>query len=68
MATLYAIVYLSHQFGNFCGAWVSGRVFDATGSYEVVWWIAAGLGIVAAILHFPMDDKPIERAYAPARA
>jgi predicted MFS family arabinose efflux permease len=68
MATLYAIVYLSHQFGNFCGAWVGGRVFDATGSYEVVWWIAAGLGIVAAILHFPMDDKPIERAYAPARA
>ncbi|TFH51379.1 MAG: MFS transporter [Lysobacterales bacterium] len=68
MATLYAIVYLSHQVGNFCGAWAGGRVFDATGSYEAVWWIAASLGVVAAILHFPMDDKPIARSLVPARA
>jgi len=43
-------------------------VFDATGSYEAVWWIAAGLGIVAAVLHAPIDDEPIERAITPARA
>ena len=44
------------------------RVFDATGSYEAVWWIAAGLGIVAAVLHAPIDDEPIERVIMPARA
>ncbi len=61
MATLYAIVYLSHQLGNFAGAWVGGRVFDATGSYVGVWWMAAALGIVAAVLHAPIDDRPVAR-------
>jgi MFS family permease len=64
MATLYAIVYLSHQSGNFAGAWVGGRLFDSTGSYATVWWIAAGLGVAAAIVHAPIDDRPVER---PAR-
>jgi predicted MFS family arabinose efflux permease len=61
MATLYAIVYLSHQLGNFAGAWVGGRVFDATASYTAVWWMAAALGVVAAVLHAPIDDQPVER-------
>ena len=61
MATLYAIVYLSHQSGNFVGAWLGGRVFDATQSYHLVWWLAAGLGLVAAVLHAPIDDRPLAR-------
>ncbi len=64
MATLYAVVYLSHQIGNFMGAWVGGRVFDATGSYTAVWWIAAGLGLAAALLHAPIDDRPVARLVA----
>ncbi len=60
MATLYAIVYVSHQFGNFMGAWLGGRIFDMTGSYDLVWWIAVVLGLVAAILHVPIDDHPVD--------
>jgi predicted MFS family arabinose efflux permease len=67
MATLYAIVYLSHQIGNFTGAWVGGRVFDATGSYAAVWWTAALLGVVAAVLHAPIDDRPVVRVARPRR-
>jgi len=66
MATLYAIVYLSHQVGNFTGAWVGGRVFDATGSYVAVWWIAVALGLLAAALHAPIDDRPLARLGASA--
>lgn len=61
MATLYAIVFVSHQMGNFCGAWFGGKIFDSTGSYDIVWWVSAALGIVAAILHWPIDDRPVER-------
>lgn len=61
MATLYAIVYLSHQAGNFSGAWVGGWIFDNAGNYDLVWWIAAGLGLVAALLHAPIDDRPVQR-------
>ncbi|MBF0277384.1 MAG: MFS transporter [SAR324 cluster bacterium] len=64
MATLFAIVYLSHQTGNFAGAWVGGIVFDATGSYHLVWWIAVGLGLVAALMHAPINDLPLERLSA----
>jgi len=64
MSTLFGIVFLSHQLGNFAGAWVGGVVFDATGSYEVVWWIAAGLGVLAAMFHVPIDDRPVARLSA----
>lgn len=38
MATLYGIVFLSHQIGSFCGVWLGGKLFDATGSYGAIWW------------------------------
>jgi MFS family permease len=59
MATLFAVVYLSHQAGNFCGAWMGGWLFDTTGSYIVVWWLAAALGLLAALVHAPLNDKPL---------
>lgn len=65
MATLYAIVYLGHQSGNFVGAWFGGRIFDTTGSYDLVWWIAFALGIIAAILHAPINDRPLDARPAP---
>ena len=64
MSTLFGIVFLSHQLGNFAGAWVGGLVFDNTGSYVAVWWVAAGLGIVAALFHVPIDDRPVQRLAA----
>lgn len=59
MATLFGFVFFSHQLGAFLGAWLGGYVFDATGSYDMVWWIAVGLGLVAAALHLPIDDRPV---------
>ena len=58
MATLYAVVYLSHQFGSFMGVWLGGRIYDATGSYEAVWWLTIVLGFVACLIHLPIDDWP----------
>jgi predicted MFS family arabinose efflux permease len=61
MATLYAIVFLSHQLGSFMGVWAGGRIFDTTGSYDVVWWMTIALGVLAAMVHVPIDDRPLVR-------
>jgi hypothetical protein len=53
--------------GSFTGVWIGGRIFDATGSYDVVWWLTIGLGLLAAAMHLPMDDRPVARLGA-ARA
>ncbi len=63
MATLFAVVYLSHQAGNFCGAWLGGWLLDQTGSYVVAWWLAAALGVLAALVHVPINDKPLRDAH-----
>jgi len=61
MATLFGIVFLSHQLGSFLGIWLGGRLFDTTGSYDVIWWTGVALGIGAAIVHWPIDEKPLAR-------
>lgn len=65
MATLYSIVYLSHQLGSFTGVWIGGRLYDATGSYQVVWWLTIALGVVAALMHLFVDDRPVARIANP---
>ncbi len=55
------IVFLSHQIGSFLGVWLGGYLRDVTGSYDSVWWIGVGLGIFAAIVHWPIAEKPVER-------
>ena len=61
MATLTGIVFFSHQLGCFVGAWLGGVFFENTGSYDTIWWVGILLGVIAAALHFPIDDKPVER-------
>jgi predicted MFS family arabinose efflux permease len=62
MSMLGGFVFLSHQVGSFLGVWLGGRLYDATGSYDVVWWIAVGLGLFAALVNLPVRETPIVRA------
>jgi len=61
MATLFGIVFLSHQIGSFMGIWLGGIIFESTGSYDGMWWLAIFFGIAAAIVHWPIDERPLER-------
>ena len=59
LATLYGIVFFSHQVGSFLGVWLGGRIYDATGMYTPVWIIAIILGVLASIVHLPIADRPV---------
>ena len=59
LGTLFGFVFFSHQIGSFFGVWLGGLLFDATQSYELVWWICVALGVMAAVIHWPIDERPI---------
>lgn len=61
MGMLYGVVYLSHQLGSFTGVWLGGLIFDATGNYDIIWRFSIGLGITSALLHLPINDRPVDR-------
>ncbi len=62
MSMLGGFVFFSHQIGSFLGAWLGGVLFDQTGSYDVVWWIAVALGVFAAFINLPVRETAIVRA------
>lgn len=64
LSMLGGFVFFSHQIGSFLGVWLGGRLYDATGSYDVVWWIAVGLGVFAALVNLPVRETAIERPVA----
>jgi len=66
LSMLSGFVFLSHQVGSFLGVWLGGRLFDATGSYDLVWWIAVALGVFAALVNLPVRETPIARPIAAA--
>jgi predicted MFS family arabinose efflux permease len=66
-ATLFGVAFFSHQLGGFLGVWLGGVLYEAFGSYDPVWWGSIALGIVSALLHLPIVEKPVVRA-APAAA
>jgi predicted MFS family arabinose efflux permease len=57
LSTLFSISFLGHQVGSFLGAWYGGYMFDATGSYMVVWMVAVALGVLACVLCLPIDER-----------
>ena len=61
MATLFGFVFFSHQVGAFLGVWLGGRLYDVTGSYDSVWYIAIALSGFAALVHWPIQEKPVQR-------
>ena len=66
MATLFGIVMLTHQMGGFFGAYVGGKVFEATGSFDWVWYIDIVLAVGAALIHLPIREAPVVRPMAKA--
>ncbi len=61
ISTLFGFVFVGHQIGAFFGVWLGGLVFDATHSYALIWAGSILLGLVAALLHWPIDDAQIVR-------
>ncbi|MDE0111125.1 MAG: MFS transporter [Albidovulum sp.] len=59
MGTLYGIIFLSHQIGGFIGVWLGGELYDMYGNYTVVWWIGVAVGALSAVVHLPVNEKPI---------
>ncbi|QXD25163.1 MFS transporter [Opitutia bacterium ISCC 51] len=62
LSSLYGIVFFSHQLGSFLGVWLGGRIYDASGSYNLVWIGAIILGFAAAIIHLPIKDAKFQSA------
>jgi predicted MFS family arabinose efflux permease len=66
MATLFGLVMLAHQVGGFLGAWLGGKVFEATGAYDWVWYVDIVLAVAAALVHLPIREAALP--VAPPRA
>jgi len=64
MALLYGIVFLGHQLGSFSGVWLGGWLYDRSGSYDMVWWLGVAFGVMAAIVHWPIEEGPVLRLTA----
>ena len=64
MATLFGLVMLTHQVGGFLGAWLGGKVFEATGNYDLVWYVDILLALGAALVHLPIREQALVRAPA----
>lgn len=66
MAMLYGFVFLSHQIGGFLGVWLAGVLYEARGSYDLVWWASVALSFASALINLPIRERPVERDALPA--
>ncbi|MBX3657992.1 MAG: MFS transporter [Ramlibacter sp.] len=61
LSMLGGFVFFSHQIGSFMGVWLGGYLYDKTGSYDIVWYIAIALGVFAALVNLPVKESAIQR-------
>jgi MFS family permease len=64
LGTLAGFAFFSHQVGGFLGVWLGGIVFDRTGSYDPVWWLAILFGVLSGLINLPIVEKPVPRMAA----
>lgn len=64
LSMLFGFVLFAHQLGSFLGVWLAGVLFDATHSYDAMWWISIALGLFAAIVHWPIREQGVPRLAA----
>ena len=62
LATLYGFVFVSHQIGSFLGIWLGGVIYDQSGSYDGMWYAGIIVGILAAIIHLPINEAPLVKS------
>ena len=68
LSTLGGSAFFFHQMGSFTGVWLAGYLFDATGSYRLMWMLTVAMGVVAAVLNLPIDERQIARPAPQPRA
>jgi predicted MFS family arabinose efflux permease len=68
LSMLSGFVFFSHQIGSFMGVWLGGYLYDKTGSYDIVWYIAIALGVAAALINLPIKEVALVRAPQPQAA
>ncbi len=61
LSMLSGFIFFSHQIGSFMGVWLGGYLYDKTGSYDIVWYLAIALGVLAALVNLPVRESPIQR-------
>ncbi len=61
LGMLGGVVFFSHQIGSFLGVWLGGYLYDRFGSYDGVWWLGVALGLFAALVHWPIAERPVAR-------
>ena len=68
MSMLFGGVFLSHQIGSFLGVYLGAEAVDRLGSYDLVWYVSVALGLLAAVCHIFIDEKPLARLRPEATA
>ncbi len=68
LSMLSGFIFFSHQIGSFMGVWLGGYLYDRTGSYDIVWYLAIALGVFATLVNLPVREAPILRGAAKAAA
>ena len=66
LTMLFGFAFFSHQVGGFLGVWLGGLAFEATGSYNLVWWLSVFFGVASAVINLPIVEKPVARPVAAA--
>ena len=66
LATLFGIVFASHQLGAFTSSWIGGILFDETGSYDSICWFLSDLNCCrpappASLMNDPFSDRKRSR-------
>ena len=61
LSMLSGFVFFSHQIGSFLGVWLGGYLYDVSGSYDIVWYLAIVLGVAAALINLPVREHAIAR-------